>query len=74
MLASIVTRATGIGLKSKVTSAAMLQLKSACELFAEAASYGGRAVKFLVKTSWRTSTHFLKSFPVAHSATPFTEG
>jgi hypothetical protein len=48
MLASVVTRATGVGLQAKVTSAAMLQLKAACELFAEAASYGGRAAKFLV--------------------------
>lgn len=47
LIASIVTRATGAGVKSKVTSAAMLQLKSACELFADAASYGGRAAKFL---------------------------
>lgn len=48
MIASIVTRATGIGLKSKVTSAALIQLRSACELFENASAYGGRAMKFLV--------------------------
>lgn len=44
MISSVVTKAS----KSKVAPAALLELKGACDLFEKAASYGGRAVKFLV--------------------------
>ncbi|KAJ3746408.1 hypothetical protein DFH05DRAFT_1394703 [Lentinula detonsa] len=43
MISSVVTH----GSRSKVAPAALLELKSACELFEQAASHGGRAVKFL---------------------------
>ncbi|KIK61336.1 hypothetical protein GYMLUDRAFT_42922 [Collybiopsis luxurians FD-317 M1] len=43
MISSVVTH----GSRSKVAPAALLELKSACELFKQAASHGGRAVKFL---------------------------
>ncbi|KAE9406550.1 hypothetical protein BT96DRAFT_875520 [Gymnopus androsaceus JB14] len=43
MISSVVTH----GPKSKVAPAALLELKSACELFEQAATHGGRAVKFL---------------------------
>ncbi|KIK07112.1 hypothetical protein K443DRAFT_2598 [Laccaria amethystina LaAM-08-1] len=43
MLASVVTHSS----KCKVAPAALLELNSSCELFASAANYGGRAVKFL---------------------------
>ncbi|EIW79658.1 hypothetical protein CONPUDRAFT_144866 [Coniophora puteana RWD-64-598 SS2] len=47
MLASIITHATGAGTKSKMTSAALTELRRAVDLFEEGAKYGGRAVKFL---------------------------
>ena len=47
MLASVVTHSS----KCKVAPAALLELNSACELFASAANHGGRAVKFLVRAS-----------------------
>ncbi|KAJ7242063.1 hypothetical protein C8J57DRAFT_981855, partial [Mycena rebaudengoi] len=43
MLSSVVTHAT----RSKVAPAALLELGKACELFEEAAVYGGRATKFI---------------------------
>ncbi|KAH9474722.1 putative transcriptional regulatory protein C1F7.11c [Psilocybe cubensis] len=43
MLASVATHSS----RSKIALAALLELKTACELFESAASYGGRAVKFL---------------------------
>ncbi|KAF9269469.1 hypothetical protein L218DRAFT_1072308 [Marasmius fiardii PR-910] len=43
MLSSVVMH----GSKSKVAPAALLEVRSACELFEKAAAYGGRAVKFL---------------------------
>ncbi|KAF8638366.1 hypothetical protein AX16_010513 [Volvariella volvacea WC 439] len=43
MLASVVTHAS----QSKVAPTALLELRTAVELFEKAASYGGRAVKFL---------------------------
>ncbi|KAK7062843.1 deoxycytidyl transferase [Paramarasmius palmivorus] len=43
MLSSVVTH----GSKSKAAPAALLEVKSACELFEKAAVHGGRAVKFL---------------------------
>ncbi|KAF9078402.1 hypothetical protein BDP27DRAFT_1309531 [Rhodocollybia butyracea] len=43
MISSVVTHAS----RSKVAPAALLELKSACELFETAAVHGGRAVKFL---------------------------
>lgn len=48
MISSVVTN----GSKSKVAPAALLELKGACDLFEEAATYGGRAVKFLVSIQW----------------------
>ncbi|KIK97941.1 hypothetical protein PAXRUDRAFT_9870 [Paxillus rubicundulus Ve08.2h10] len=47
MLASIVTHATGSGTRSKITSAAITELRRAVDLFKEASTYGGRAGKFL---------------------------
>ncbi|EDR10554.1 uncharacterized protein LACBIDRAFT_317113 [Laccaria bicolor S238N-H82] len=47
MLASVVTHSS----KCKVAPAALMELYSACELFASAANYGGRVVKFLVRAS-----------------------
>ncbi len=44
MISSVVTH----GSQCKVAPAALLELKAACDLFETAASYGGRAVKFLV--------------------------
>ncbi|KAG7095619.1 hypothetical protein E1B28_006343 [Marasmius oreades] len=43
MLSSVVMH----GSKSKVAPAALLEVRSACELFEQAAAHGGRAVKFL---------------------------
>ncbi|KAF9463262.1 fungal-specific transcription factor domain-containing protein [Collybia nuda] len=43
MLASVVTHSS----QSKVAPAALLELRTACELFEKASSYGGRAGKFL---------------------------
>ncbi|KAG5643330.1 hypothetical protein DXG03_001180 [Asterophora parasitica] len=43
MLASVVTN----GSQSKVAPAALVELRTACELFQQASVYGGRAVKFL---------------------------
>ncbi|TFK25407.1 hypothetical protein FA15DRAFT_668474 [Coprinopsis marcescibilis] len=43
MIGSVVTRNP----KCKVAPAALLELKTACDLFENAASYGGRSVKFL---------------------------
>ncbi|KAJ3882231.1 fungal-specific transcription factor domain-containing protein [Lentinula edodes] len=43
MISSVVTH----GSRSKVAPAALFELKSACELFEQAARHGGRAVKFL---------------------------
>jgi hypothetical protein len=48
LIASMVTRASGRDHRSKNTFAALCQLQSACDLFENAAAYGGRAVKFLV--------------------------
>ncbi|KAF9224847.1 hypothetical protein BS17DRAFT_779132 [Gyrodon lividus] len=47
MLASIVTHASGSGARSKITSAALTELRRAVDLFEEASRHGGRAVKFL---------------------------
>ncbi|KAF8557495.1 hypothetical protein OG21DRAFT_1407050 [Imleria badia] len=47
MLASIVTHASGAGTRSKTTGAAMTEFRKAVDLFKEASTYGGRAVKFL---------------------------
>ncbi|EGO26826.1 hypothetical protein SERLADRAFT_355454 [Serpula lacrymans var. lacrymans S7.9] len=47
MLASVVTHAIGSGAKSKITSAALLELRMAVDLFEMASVHGGRAVKFL---------------------------
>lgn len=44
MLASVVTHSS----QSKVAPAALLELRTAHGLFEKAATYGGRAVKFLV--------------------------
>lgn len=44
MISSVVTH----GSQCKVAPAALLELKAATDLFELAASYGGRAVKFLV--------------------------
>ncbi|KIJ16385.1 hypothetical protein PAXINDRAFT_75585 [Paxillus involutus ATCC 200175] len=49
MLASIVTYATGSGTRSKITSAAITELRRAVDLFKEASTYGGRAGKFLAR-------------------------
>jgi hypothetical protein len=46
MLSSVVTHCP----QSKVAPPALIELRRACQLFEQAASYGGRAVKFLV---WR---------------------
>src|SRR3984957_1859608 len=46
MLSSVVTHSP----LSKVAPAALLELRTACDLFEKAASYGGRAVKFLVSS------------------------
>ncbi|PPQ92184.1 hypothetical protein CVT25_008958 [Psilocybe cyanescens] len=43
MLASVATH----GSRSKIALAALLELRTACDLFEAASSYGGRAVKFL---------------------------
>ncbi|KAF9011964.1 fungal-specific transcription factor domain-containing protein [Cyathus striatus] len=43
MLASVATHSS----KSKAAPAALIELKTACDMFEQAASYGGRAVKFL---------------------------
>ncbi|RDB28185.1 putative transcriptional regulatory protein C1F7.11c [Hypsizygus marmoreus] len=43
MLASVVTHSS----QSKVAPAALLELRTACDLFQQASTYGGRAVKFL---------------------------
>ena len=45
MLASA---ATHVSKQCQVAHTAMVELDHACELFERAASYGGRAVKFLV--------------------------
>ncbi|KAH7912868.1 fungal-specific transcription factor domain-containing protein [Hygrophoropsis aurantiaca] len=47
MLASVVTHASGSGAKSKITSAALLELRRAVDLFKQASVHGGRAGKFL---------------------------
>ncbi|KAH7921473.1 hypothetical protein BV22DRAFT_1038640 [Leucogyrophana mollusca] len=47
MLASVVTHASGSGAKSKITSAALSELRRAVDLFHEASVHGGRAGKFL---------------------------
>lgn len=44
MISSVVTHSP----KCKVAPAALLELKTACDLFENAASHGGRARKFLV--------------------------
>jgi hypothetical protein len=50
MLSSVVTHASGAGSRSKVTTAALTELRRAIDLFREASPYGGRAGKFLVST------------------------
>ncbi|KAJ8597723.1 hypothetical protein M405DRAFT_836258 [Rhizopogon salebrosus TDB-379] len=47
MLSSVVTHASGAGSRSKVTTAALTELRRAIDLFREASPYGGRAGKFL---------------------------
>lgn len=73
ILGSVVINATGNGIKTKVTSAAMLQLRSACELFENAAAYGGRAVKFLVSPRSHGENDAY-NFSVAAFTTHVTEG
>lgn len=50
MLMFIVSRACGKGLRSKLTEAAFAQAAKAVGLFEQAATYGGRAKKVLVRT------------------------
>ncbi|KAG1819148.1 uncharacterized protein BJ212DRAFT_1344338 [Suillus subaureus] len=47
MLSSVVTHASGSGSRSKVTTAALTELRRAVSLFKEASVFGGRAGKFL---------------------------
>ncbi|KAH7882993.1 hypothetical protein F5I97DRAFT_1815347 [Phlebopus sp. FC_14] len=47
MLASVVTHASGSGARSKITGAALSELRRAVDLFKEASLHGGRAGKFL---------------------------
>lgn len=47
MLSTIVIRATGDGLRSKFASMALAQVKNAYELLEDAATYGGKAVRFV---------------------------
>lgn len=51
MLSTIVIRATGDGLRSKFASMALAQVKNAYELLEDAATYGGKAVRFVVRRS-----------------------
>ena len=55
MISSVVTHSP----KCKVAPAALLELKTACDLFEAAASHGGRAGKFLVSDP----TFFSLCFP-----------
>ncbi|KAG1872941.1 fungal-specific transcription factor domain-containing protein [Suillus subalutaceus] len=47
MLSSVVTHASGSGSRSKITTAALTELRRAVSLFKEASVFGGRAGKFL---------------------------
>ncbi|KAG2098886.1 hypothetical protein BD769DRAFT_1368676 [Suillus cothurnatus] len=47
MLSSVVTHASGSGSRSKITTAALTELRRAVNLFKEASVFGGRAGKFL---------------------------
>ncbi|KAF7986095.1 hypothetical protein HWV62_41513 [Athelia sp. TMB] len=47
MLGTIVIRATGPGLRSKIAEAALARVKDAYELFEDAATYGGKAGRFV---------------------------
>ncbi|KAG1737552.1 fungal-specific transcription factor domain-containing protein [Suillus paluster] len=47
MLSSVVTHASGSGSRSKITTAALTELRRAVNLFKEASAFGGRAGKFL---------------------------
>ncbi|KAG1769830.1 hypothetical protein EDD22DRAFT_868114 [Suillus occidentalis] len=47
MLSSVVTHASGNGSRSKITTAALTELRRAVSLFKEASVFGGRAGKFL---------------------------
>lgn len=49
MLSSVVTHASGSGSRSKITTAALTELRRAVSLFKEASVFGGRAGKFLVR-------------------------
>lgn len=49
MLSSVVTHASGNGSRSKITTAALTELRRAVSLFKEASVFGGRAGKFLVR-------------------------
>ncbi|KAG2159283.1 fungal-specific transcription factor domain-containing protein [Suillus bovinus] len=47
LLSSVVTHASGSGSRSKITTAALTELRRAVSLFKEASVFGGRAGKFL---------------------------
>ncbi|OAX37130.1 hypothetical protein K503DRAFT_771795 [Rhizopogon vinicolor AM-OR11-026] len=47
MLSSVVTHASGNGARSKITTAALTELRRAVDLFREGSAFGGRAGKFL---------------------------
>jgi len=59
MISSVITHSP----KCKVATAALIELRTACDLFEAAASYGGRAIKFLV--SVLTSTAEVRSSKLA---------
>lgn len=63
MLASVATHSS----RSKIAPAALLELKTACDLFEMAAGYGGRAVKFLVSLSWSEEVEVINHVFVSRS-------
>ena len=73
MLASVVTHSS----QSKVAPAALLELRTAYDLFQQASAYGGRAVKFFVRhfppVPWKVGCSYLMTATVADHPTPPAE-